>query len=65
MVFHIQDCHDNQANHDSIIIIITIFCSHYSDTEKKKRKYTRRYREQYGIDYATKPKQFLNQCAVD
>ena len=50
-------------NHVSIIIIITIFYSPYS--EKKNRKYTGDYREQHGIEYGTKPKQFLNQCAVD
>ena len=33
--------------------------------KKKNRKYTGDYREQHGIEYATKPKQFLNQCAVD
>ena len=52
-------------NHVSIIVIITIHYSHYSETEKKNRKYTGDYREQHGIEYRTKPKQFLNQCAVD
>ena len=33
--------------------------------KKKNRKYTGDYREQHGIEYGTKPKQFLNQCAVD
>ena len=38
---------------------------HLIQKQKKKRKYTGDYREQHGIEYATKPKQFLNQCAVD
>ena len=66
VVFHIQYCHDNQANHVGIIIVIfTIFYSHHSDTEKQNRKLTGNYREQHGIDYTTRDKQFLNQCAVD
>ena len=45
VVFHMQYCHDNQVNHVSIIIIIiTIFYSYYSDTEKQNRKYTGNYR---------------------
>ena len=32
--------------------------------KKKNRKYTGDYREQHGIEYATKPKQFLNQVQL-
>ena len=39
--FSYTNCHDNQANHVSIIIIITIFYSPYSETEKKKKIYRR------------------------